>query len=117
VKTFIQGPRATVPGTIISFGKLTAVSERAAYDFGFRRDDPELHAAFRVVLRKLFALLIRGAGLPVINWHFFLSRTKRAAQNWSEREEREFCFHDVVRWLNNVFHQVYSHTKPISFYN
>src|SRR5689334_8269493 len=81
VKPFIQGPRVTVPGTVISFGKFTAVSERAAHAFGFRRGDAELHAPFRVVLRKLFALLIRGAGLPVINWRFFLSRTKRAAQN------------------------------------
>src|SRR5438045_1007936 len=81
VKTFIQVACVTVPGAILSLGELAAVSKSAAHAFGFRRDDSELQAALRVVLWKLFARLIRGAGLPVINRRFFFGRTKRAAQN------------------------------------
>src|SRR5687767_12092717 len=68
MKTFIQGACVAVPSAIFSPGELAAVSKSAAHAPGFRRDDSELHAALRIILRILFARLVRRARLPVICW-------------------------------------------------
>src|SRR6185295_3520869 len=88
MKTFIQWTCVAVPGAIFSLGELAAVAKSAAHAFRFRRDDPELHATFRVVLRILFACLVGWTGLPVIDRFSGLRHAEQARQNRSAREDR-----------------------------